>query len=306
MSINCDSIVANNIAYSQKKHAKDACVNAIIYQIGNILAQGANTIDFSPNNEPEVKVEKNQQENTEIENKETPEEENNKEALKANVIEIISKEKFDKFSSELQEDILNKFSAYKTVLRLNDSECSRRISNYVKALESRETQKQMGEYLEQALQTEANEGLDNCPITDRDVDIAEQKVNGSDEEFIQSLLNRGEGYLDMYDKNNDEKVSFEEFIALEEKDAGIELTNEEKKETEKYFNIIANGDGVIDAKDFASHLTAVARLYDGNTRSSGEEISYKEWFGAQMIGSDENITNNYNIWREGYQKTFEQ
>ena len=130
-------------------------------------------------------------------------------------------------------------------------------------------------------------------------------INKKIEEFIQSLIDRGEGYLDMYDTNNDGKVDIKEFTDFEAKDSGQALTTEEKAVTETYFNTISGGDGVIDAKDFASHLAAVARLYDGNTKSTVEDITYKEWFGAQMVGSDESITRNYNVWKNGYSQSFQ-
>lgn len=304
MTVNCDTSIANNIiAYSQERRAKQDAKNSFINQIGNLLVQGINTIPYSTNTESSEVI----QNETAVENENANEEvENNKELLKENVIDAIGEEKFNKFSPELQNDILNKFDAYKSILKLSDGESARRITNYVKALESREAQKEMGEYLEEALETEENEGLDNCPIVDTDTDIAEQKVNGSDSEFIQSLINRGEGYVDMYDTNNDEKVDLKEFTDLEAKDSGKPLTAEDKARTEAYFNTISGGDGVIDAKDFASHLAAVARLYDGKDKSSVEDITYKEWFGAQMIGSDDNITHNYNVWRNGYQDAFKQ
>ena len=42
----------------------------------------------------------------------------------------------------------------------------------------------------------------------------------------------------------------------------------------------------------ASHMYAVARLFDGN-KSTTEDITFKEWYAASAMIDDENVKRNY-------------
>ena len=293
-----------------KNNTMDPCVrDAMIMQLVsggvNLLFNSLNMVDWNAgknNVVNEEKSEKNVKSETIVEpevkkvNSETKVADS-EETLKT----VLGENVYNSLSVELKTKVLSKYETLKSVLKLTDEQLGPRLNNYIKALQSHEKELQMGEYLENALKTEENEGLDNCTIKIHDEEILNQKKNGSDEEFIQSLFDRGQGYVDLYDKNSDEKVDLEEFISLEEKDSGQLLTEEEKQETEKYFNRIAGVDKKIDAKEFASHLSAVARMFDTKGKpSSIEDISYKEWFAAQMVGADENITKNYEFYRKNY------
>ena len=74
------------------------------------------------------------------------------------------------------------------------------------------------------------------------------------------------------DKNNDEVVDFNEFKALEEKDSGSILNEEEKALTQEFFNKIdkdKNGkldaDGnIISAEIYAKNVTIDARINIGS------------------------------------------
>lgn len=287
MGLNCESISTTSKLYTQNvKLTKRATENSA--QIGKLLTNTDTSLATSQNP--------------------TPVEISSEEAREA-IIVLLGDETYNNLSPELREDVQNKYIALKTIRKMDDSELAPRLTNYIKALQAHQQEVQMGQYFEDAIENDNIASLHNCPITILDTDIADQKVNGSDAEFTQSLVDRGQGYVDLYDANHDDKVNFEEFIALEEADNGRPLTADEIEMTREYFNMLARNDGSIDINEFASHLAATSRLYDtgrAGDPSTPEDITFKEWYGAQMVGTDEFITRNYNIWRNGYQDIFEQ
>ena len=48
------------------------------------------------------------------------------------------------------------------------------------------------------------------------------------------------------------------------------------------------------------------KFYADALKSTGEDITFKEWYGAQLVGTDDNVTNNYNFWREKFVGHFNQ
>lgn len=229
---------------------------------------------------------------------------------------------FDSLSDDIKKDVLKKYNNYTSVLHLDDDVKSTRITNYVKALLAHQTEEDMAatyayarQKVEESVDADIASGAvaqDNrnaevekrlaallqnvdskLPVI-KDSDIAKQKVSGTDEQYMQSLVNRGEGYVDMYDTDNNGTISFEEFKALEEQDNGAALTPEDSAAAQEYFNRLdKNKDGSLDKNEMASHLYATSRLYDGSGNSV-EDITFKEWYGAQLLGQDQYIDRNYN------------
>ena len=229
---------------------------------------------------------------------------------------------FDSLSDDIKKDVLKKYNTYTSVLHLEGDVKSTRITNYVKALQAHQTEEDMAatyayarQKVEESVDADIASGAvaqDNrnaevekrlaallqnvdskLPVI-KDSDIAKQKVSGTDEQYMQSLVNRGEGYVDMYDTDNNGTISFEEFKALEEKDNGAALTPEDSAAAQEYFNRLdKNKDGSLDKNEMASHLYAASRLYDGSGNSV-EDITFKEWYGAQLLGQDQYIDRNYN------------
>ncbi|MBQ7763925.1 EF-hand domain-containing protein [bacterium] len=282
---------------------------------------------------------------------------------------LIGETAFDNLNDNFKTEVLKKYStitdyAQNNNIEISDAEMARRLNNYITALKAHEQELRMGEYQLNLLSTEENEGqagLDNCPEIILDEGIKTGKA-GSDKEYYQAFLDRGEGYVQLYDTNGDGVVTQEEFLSLEEQDGGAVEETEESKEAfkliagddekitleeylsnlksqlgrdlkedeisrntnefniiagtdnemtyeeymssekaiaENYFNIIA-GDKEITAEEMGTHLAAVSRLYDGDEKTTGEDITFKEWYGAQLVGIDDNVTNTYNTWREKF------
>lgn len=256
---------------------------------------------------------------------ETPEEKAEKTVqLKKEVENILGKEQFTKLPNDIQEDVLNKYSAYKNVLNLKGEVLNDRIKTYVKALQAHKLELQMGAYNDQLfnetliqiakdpqnptddeLQKTKEEVLKKkkeCNIKIKDDNIEEQLETGTDEEYYGALKNRGQGYVDMYDTDNNQIITLEEFFALEEKDFGSSLTEEMKKEAEKLFKKIDKNNNGIDANEMASHLYAVSRMHDrGGGPNTVSDITFGEWHDSQHILTNEKVSTRYdNIYKQLY------
>ncbi len=177
-----------------------------------------------------------------------------------------------------------------------EKQIAERLNLYLKALEAHKTELEYYQISnepngELAVQRMADTIIDDDEIK-RGIQMNNTDTQNVSSEYIKALIDRGQGYLDLYDTNGDDKISFEEFVALEEKDAGRELTNDEITATEEYFKMM-NKDNTqetninkifLDVKEMASHRFAMSRLYDGEKNcptNSANDITFMEWFGAQ-------------------------
>lgn len=256
--------------------------------------------------------------------KETPED--NFEQYRENVESILGKDEFNKLSADMQKDILSKYSAYKNVLKLDDTEATPRLKNYVKALQAHQKELEMGAFNEnlfnEALAEVAkdpNNPTDaeleeakaltlkkkqECEIKIEDSNIETQRQSGTDEEYYGALNDRGQGYVDMYDKNNDGVISFDEFKALEEKDLGSALSTDEVEATRAFFNRIDKDNDGIEAHEMASHLYAVSRMNDKSEQGAPNtvaDITIGEWLDSQQILTNKNVSTRYdNIYNQLY------
>ena len=210
-------------------------------------------------------------------------------AKKQEIVDIIKQNKPDfSVDNEFMDELVTKYDLYKTCHpEWADEYLAERLNMYLKALEGNKTMIKYGEIStqgEEAIQGMMNNMIDDAAIT---AGIAANNNGNISDEYLNSIENRGVGYLDLYDVDSNGVVSFEEFLAKEQKDAGRTLTDGEKIATREYFNIIdKNHSNGIDAKEMASHLYAVSRLYDfdsdGTKKSNTEnDILFEEWYGAQ-------------------------
>ena len=239
--------------------------------------------------------------------------------LQKDVEIILGKDEFNKLSADMQKDILNKYDAYKSVLKLEGTALSDRVKTYVKALQAHKIELEMGAYNEKLFNEALKEvaadpkaptdeeleqakalvlqKMQECDIKIQDDNIETQRKTGTDEEYFGALQSRGVGYVDMYDKNNDEVISFEEFKVLEEKDSGKALTPEEVEMTREFFNKIDKDNNGIDANEMASHLYAMSRMHDKSEQGAPNtvaDITFGEWLDSQKILTNEKVLTRYN------------
>ena len=247
--------------------------------------------------------------------------------MQEEIEDILGKEEFGKLPDDMQKDILTKYDAFKNVLKLEGDNLSARVKTYVEALQAHKIELEMGEYsgklFENALKEVAanpesptTEELEKakelaiknkreCSIKIENSNIEEQRKTGTDEEYYGALKDRGQGYVDMYDdkENPDEAIDFSEFKALEEKDLGRTLSENEVAKTQEFFNKIdKDKNGKLDANEMASHLYAVSRMHDtGQGPNTVSDITFQEWIDSQQILDDSQVEERYrNIYNQLY------
>lgn len=204
---------------------------------------------------------------------------------------------FDKLPKEFQTNLIKKYENIKEIYpNITDEKISERLNNYTKALKSHATELEMGE----AFAAGFENGNIVEVLTSSDLKIVDEDIENakdpSKDDFFTTRINRGAGYVELYDTNGDEAVDFNEFKALEEHDSGQTLTQEEIDATKVVFDRIdKNGNGKIDATEMASHLYAVSRITDEGREGNSAEITFKEWaFSQTEVGSNDNYTVRYN------------
>ena len=245
--------------------------------------------------------------------------------MQEEIEDILGKEEFGKLPDDMQKDILTKYDAFKNILKLEGDNLSARVKTYVEALQAHKIELEMGEYSGKLFENALKEVAANpesptveelekakelalknkreCSIKIENSNIEEQRKTGTDEEYFGALKGRGQGYVDMYDKNNDEAIDFNEFKALEEKDLGSTLSDNEVAQTQEFFNKIDNDkNGKLDADEMASHLYAVSRMHDiGQGSNTVSDITFQEWIDSQQILDDSQVEERYhNIYNQLY------
>lgn len=174
---------------------------------------------------------------------------------------------------------------------------ARRLNNYIKALDSHSKEIKMGEYI-------VNGGLANEYDGETIVDenVRQQKATGTDEEYFQSLLDRGNGTVQRYDTNGDNVVSESEFLEKEASDwkklTGENVTAEMTSASKNYFNKIdKNKNGTLDSAELGTHEYARATLGDTD-KNTNDELTFKEWYLGSTVGTNEAITSRYDYASE--------
>lgn len=81
---------------------------------------------------------------------------------------------------------------------------------------------------------------------------------------------------------------------------------DKKLKTKEFFDLIAGEDNYIDVKEMGAHLGAVSRIFDGNTKSTPEDITFFEWNAAQNITDNADVRRNYDFWKNRLNDKFQE
>ena len=96
-----------------------------------------------------------------------------------------------------------------------------------------------------------------------------------------------------YDADNDNKVSFDEFSAKEKGKGLEEIDDANLQLCFDYLDV--NSDKFLDEQEIASYYYAMSRFSDEGDEITTEDITYREWMGAQealdLVG-EENLNDN--------------
>lgn len=258
--------------------------------MGFVNSSGNNTQAPTTNNKPTAP-----KDSKPVENNKTVED---PKAQEEKVKTLLGETTFNALSDEVKDEVLKKYSTIKEFsannnTEVSDAEMSRRLNNYINALKAHERELKMGEYL-------VNGGLADEYTGESIIDenVRQQKATGSDEEYFQSLLDRGDGSVQLYDTNGDNVVSEQEFLAKEAADwkklTGEDVTDEMTTASKEYFKLIdKDSNGTLDSAEFGTHEYARATLGDTD-KNTNEELTFKEWYLASAeVGNNENITKRY-------------
>ena len=219
--------------------------------------------------------------------------------------------------------LVSNYDLYRDIYKLSDEDLVTRLCSYYDALISHDVQQyygvlsakyeamyieQTGKSKEELTETDYREILKLC-IENEETEETEgtkghhieidnnsaiqneitKRGNGPvNEDYLKAQINRGLGYVDLYDINHDNQVDFDEFCKLEAKDSGVEVFNMMDK----------NNDTYIDAKEIASHLYAIARIND-SSKDTSHDISFVEWAWAQNPDFAQRISNYGDVLYNG-------
>ena len=164
-----------------------------------------------------------------------------------------------------------------------------RILNYAKGLQFHDQETKFADSWAQ--NQDSNEKIENASV-------AEAMANGDMESFKAAFHQMAKEYIETYDNAaGDGKIDFEELIAMEEKELGHELTDNEKEiikaEALKRITLLdQNDDGKLDSDEIAAYLWAMSKINDGQTGKSANDITFSEWkttqesLGILSLGDD--------------------
>lgn len=218
--------------------------------------------------------------------------------IEKNVKNLLGESFFNNLSDDYKKNVLKKYETIKTFSlnnnkKISDTELARRLTNYINALEANAKEQKMGEYV-----INGGDAFSYNGDSIVDQNIKQQKATGTDEEYFRSILDRGNGTVQLYDTDGDNRVSLNEFIEGEAADwknlTGEELTQEMRAETEKYFNKMDrdNERGFLNSIELGCHEYARATLGDTNANSN-EELTFTEWYLGSTVGTNVEITARY-------------
>lgn len=172
-------------------------------------------------------------------------------------------------------DIVNKYNAIKSVKPdITDENLAERISNYAKGLQYHKTEMKFAA------------GDTSTAAT---IDGVEEAVNTGDmEKFKAAFHQKAKEYIELYDSaDGDGKISIDELIAMEEKELGRALTDEERAIVkEEALNRIAilnqdNDKTTLSEDEIAAYLWAMSKINDGNDKKTAHDITADEWNTSQ-------------------------
>ncbi len=177
------------------------------------------------------------------------------------------------------DDISKKYEAIKTANPdIEDEKISERISNYAKALKMHQKETNF-----------ANAWKYGSPVNEAiEISGVAQAIEGGNiDEFKSAFHKAAKEYIELYDNaQGDGKIDVDELLAIEEKELGKKLTEEERKivlseAINRVAILDANSDNVLDEAEIAAYLWAMSKINDGKTGKTADNITFDEWKTSQ-------------------------
>jgi len=220
-----------------------------------------------------------------------------------NVKNLLGADKFNNLSAEIKADVLKKYETIKAYsqqnnIEISDTELSRRLNSYIKALNAKAKEVEMARHFE------AGGAIENFNDSIVDEDIRELKDPSKDiNQYIQALLNRGTGSVQLFDENGDNRVTEKEYLQGQAKEYkklyGEKLSSKMEEATKKTFNKLnrdkttdSSGNQFLSEAEFATHEFAKATLGDTD-KNTTEELTIRESLLSSMILDKPGIEEKY-------------
>ncbi len=191
------------------------------------------------------------------------------------------------------EDIVDKYQAMIDYAKLQNQEIdeaaiTERVVNYAKALKYASVEAQFANDLDKEVE------FSDAKYTNAEITEALSNYDTDPEKFKEAFLNFGAYYVEQYDDAaGDGAISVEELVAMEAKEMGRALTEEEKTlatelAQQRITFLDKNDNGKIDKTEAAAYLWAMSKILDEKGKGTSDDITYDEWFYAQgaMCGED--------------------
>ncbi len=206
-------------------------------------------------------------------------------------------------------DIVDKYEAMVGYAKLQNQEVDEavieeRVVNYAKALKYAAAEAQFAEDLANEVETS------DAKYTNAEITEALETIDTDPAKFKEAYLDFGAQYVEQYDDAaGDGSISVEELVAMEAKELGHELTDEEKKQAvelakQRIEFLDKNDNGKIDKSEAAAYLWAMSKILDAKGEGTSDDITSDEWFAAQkgITGNDENTQEWFKkIYDSGYE-----
>lgn len=199
-------------------------------------------------------------------------------------------------------DIAGKYDAIKnTTPDISDEKLNERIANYAKALKAHQTEAVFAEAWAQNETTNTN-----IEITG----VKDAIIEGNMEKFKAAFHQAAKEYIELYDNaEGDGKINIEELLAMEEKELGRKLTDEERKiALNEAINRMAildkNDDNKLDETEIAAYIWAMSKINDDKNGKTADNITFEEWKTSQeAIGAVDAIDADF---MQGQQEIIEE
>ncbi len=206
-------------------------------------------------------------------------------------------------------DIIDKYEAMVGYAKLQNQEVdeaviTERVVNYAKALKYAAAEAQFAEDLANEVETS------DAKYTNAEITEALETIDTDPAKFKEAYLDFGAQYVEQYDDAaGDGSISVEELVAMEAKEQGRELTDEEKTQASELAQqritfLDKNDNGKIDKSEAAAYLWAMSKILDAKGEGTSDDITSDEWLAAQMgiTGDDENTREWFKkLYASGYE-----
>ena len=125
----------------------------------------------------------------------------------------------------------------------------------------------------------------------------------SEADYMKGLLNTAKGVISIFDQNNDQKQSLNEYLNSQRKYAELAMgfdtwDNDGVKEratkrfTERFNQLDVNKDGFIDEKELANELNVIDSLKVTGDRNDGS-VGFSSLYCSSIINPEEKLAENY-------------